>query len=147
MQRRRARTAEGPSPAGMTTFIQRLFNVRRDELLPVLLSALLFFCVLTALMLLRPAREALGMQRGIEAVRWLFVGTALATLLVNPLFGLLVSRLRRMAFIALVYGFFAVSLLLLHLLMVVAPGAAAVSSGQLFCGWVCGFHVFSRFVF
>lgn len=147
MQRRRARTAEGPSPAGMTTFIQRLFNVRRDELLPVLLSALLFFCVLTALMLLRPAREALGMQRGIEAVRWLFVGTALATLLVNPLFGLLVSRLRRMAFIALVYGFFAVSLLLLHLLMVLAPEAVGVTSGQLFYVWFSVFNLFSTMVF
>lgn len=147
MQRRRARTAEGPSPAGMTTFIQRLFNVRRDELLPVLLSALLFFCVLTALMLLRPAREALGMQWGIEAVRWLFVGTALATLLVNPLFGLLVSRLRRMAFIALVYGFFAVSLLLLHLLMVLAPEAVGVTSGQLFYVWFSVFNLFSTMVF
>src|SRR5690606_29185759 len=147
MQRRRARTAEGPSPAGMTTFIQRLFNVRRDELLPVLLSALLFFCVLTALMLLRPAREALGMQRGIEAVRWLFVGTALATLLVNPLFGLLVSRLRRMAFIALVYGFFAVSLLLRHLLMVLAPEAVGVTSGQLFYVWFSVFNLFSTMVF
>lgn len=131
----------------MTTFIQRLFNVRRDELLPVLLSALLFFCVLTALMLLRPAREALGMQRGIEAVRWLFVGTALATLLVNPLFGLLVSRLRRMAFIALVYGFFAVSLLLLHLLMVLAPEAVGVTSGQLFYVWFSVFNLFSTMVF
>lgn len=131
----------------MAAFFQRLFNVRRDELLPVLLSALLFFCVLTALMLLRPAREALGMQRGIEAVRWLFVGTALVTLLVNPLFGLLVSRLRRMTFIALVYGFFAVSLLVFHLVMVLAPEAIGVTSGQVFYIWFSVFNLFSTMVF
>lgn len=131
----------------MPGFFQRLFNVRRDELLPVLLSALLFFCLLTALMLLRPAREALGMQRGIEAVRWLFVGTALATLLVNPLFGLLVSRLRRMTFIATIYGFFALSLLVFHLLMVQAPEAIGVTSGQVFYIWFSVFNLFSTMVF
>lgn len=131
----------------MTGFFHRLFNVRRDELLPVLLSALLFFCVLTALMLLRPAREALGMQRGIETVRWLFVGTALVTLMVNPLFGLLVSRLRRMAFIALVYGFFAVSLLIFYLMMMLAPEAIGVTSGQLFYVWFSVFNLFSTMVF
>lgn len=47
------------------TFWQRLLNIRRDEWTPVLLSALFFFCVLTALMVLRPAREALGMQRAL----------------------------------------------------------------------------------
>src|SRR5690606_17884856 len=87
-----------------------LFNVRREDLMPVLLSGAFFFCVLTALMLLRPARDALGMQRGIEAVRWLFVGTALVTLIANPVFGWLVSRFRRLQFIGLTYLFFAASL-------------------------------------
>lgn len=66
--------------------LRRLFNVRREEVLPVALAALFFFCVLTALMVLRPARDALGMQRGIDAVRWLFVGTALVTLAALILF-------------------------------------------------------------
>jgi len=85
--------------------------MRREEVGPVLVSGLFFFCVLTALMVLRPAREALGMQRGIEAIRWLFVGTVVLTLLVNPLFGLLVSRFRRLAFIGATYLFFALGLL------------------------------------
>ena len=63
--------------------------------LPVLVAGLFFFCLLTALMMLRPARDALGMERGIDSIRWLFVGTALVTLLVNPVFGWLVSRLTR----------------------------------------------------
>ena len=85
----------------MTRALRHHFsNIRRDELAPVVAAALFFFCVLTALMILRPAREALGMQRGMDAIRWLFVGTVLLTLLVNPVFGWLVSRLRRMTFVA-----------------------------------------------
>ncbi|NLB58476.1 MAG: MFS transporter, partial [Gammaproteobacteria bacterium] len=61
-----------------------MFNLRRDEVAPVLLAGLFFFCILTALMLLRPARDALGMQSGIDGVRWLFIGTAVVTLAVNP---------------------------------------------------------------
>jgi ATP:ADP antiporter, AAA family len=105
----------------LTALIQRVFNVRRDELAAVLAAAVFFFCVLTALMVLRPAREALGMQRGIEAVRWLFMGTAIVTLLVNPVFGWLVSRFRRLRFITVTYLFFALSLVAFYFLLMSAP--------------------------
>jgi ATP:ADP antiporter, AAA family len=131
----------------MNTALQRLFNVRRDELAPVLLAALFFFCVLTALMVLRPARDALGMQRGIEAVRWLFIGTALVTLLVNPVFGWLVSRFRRLHFIAATYLFFAASLLGFFLLLSVAPEAIGVTSGQVFYVWFSVFNLFATMLF
>jgi ATP:ADP antiporter, AAA family len=131
----------------MTTLLQRLFNVRRDELAPVLLATLFFFCVLTALMVLRPARDALGMQRGIEAVRWLFIGTALVTLMVNPVFGWLVSRFRRLHFIAATYLFFAGSLLAFFLLLSVAPEAIGVTSGQVFYVWFSVFNLFATMLF
>ena len=85
----------------MRRHVADLFNLRRGELAPALVAGLFFFCVLTALMLLRPARDALGMERGIDSVRWLFIGTALVTLAVNPAFGWVVSRFRRMQFIAI----------------------------------------------
>jgi ATP:ADP antiporter, AAA family len=131
----------------MGTLLQRLFNVRRDELAPVLLAALFFFCVLTALMVLRPARDALGMQRGIEAVRWLFMGTALVTLMVNPVFGWLVSRFRRLHFIAATYLFFAGSLLAFFLLLTVAPEAVGMTSGQVFYVWFSVFNLFATMLF
>lgn len=115
--------------------------------MPVLTAVLFFFCVLTALMVLRPAREALGMQRGIETVRWLFMGTALVTLLVNPLFGLLVSRFRRLQFITATYAFFALSLLGFYLLLVLAPTAVGVTSGQVFYVWFSVFNLFITMVF
>jgi ATP:ADP antiporter, AAA family len=131
----------------MTSFLQQITNVRRDEVAPVLAAAFYFFCVLTALMVLRPAREALGMQRGIETVRWLFTGTAVVTLLVNPVFGLLVSRFRRMVFITTTYLFFAASLLVFYGLLVLTPGAIGVTSGQVFYVWFSVFNVFITMVF
>lgn len=124
-----------------------LFNVRRDEVAPVVLAAVFFFCVLTALMVLRPARDALGMQRGIDSVRWLFIGTALVTLLVNPLFGWLVSRLRRMQFIAATYIFFAFSLVCFYGLLVMAPTAVGMTSGQVFYVWFSVFNLFATMLF
>ena len=124
-----------------------LFDVRREEVAPVLIAALFFFCVLTALMLLRPARDALGMQRGIEGIRWLFIGTAVATLAVNPLFGWLVSRLRRLQFIALTYGFFVLCLVGFWALLMFAPAAVGAGSGQVFYVWFSVFNLFATMVF
>ena len=131
----------------MKAILQRVFNVRREELVPVLLAALFFFCILTALMLLRPARDALGMQRGIETVRWLFMGTAVVTLLVNPVFGWLVSRFRRLHFISATYAFFALSLVGFHALLVYAPDAVGETSGQVFYVWFSVFNLFVTMVF
>lgn len=136
-----------PKESGLQARVIGLFNVRREELVPVLLSAAFFFSVLTALMLLRPARDALGMQRGIEAVRWLFIGTALVTLLANPAFGWLVSRFRRIQFIGLTYVFFALSLVGFFLLLVLAPTAVGVTSGQVFYVWFSVFNLFATMLF
>ena len=110
-------------------------------------SGLAFFFILTALMVLRPAREALGMQRGIEAIRWLFVGTAVVTLAVNPVFGLLVSRFRRLVFINATYLFFAASLLVFYSLLVMAPTAIGETSGMVFFVWFSVFNLFATMVF
>lgn len=124
-----------------------LFNLRRGELAPAIVAGLFFFCVLAALMLLRPARDALGMERGIDSVRWLFIGTALVTLAVNPVFGWLVSRLRRLQFIAVTYVFFALSLAGFWALLVFAPEAVGTRSGQVFYVWFSVFNLFATMVF
>jgi AAA family ATP:ADP antiporter len=102
----------------MRSFLQTFTNIRRHEVLPALVAGVFFFCVLTALMVVRPAREALGMQRGIEAIRWLFYITVAVTFAVNPVFGLLVSKFRRMVFISMTYLFFAIGLIIFYCLLV-----------------------------
>ena len=101
----------------------------------MLVAALFFFCILTALMMLRPERDPLGMERGIDSIRWLFIGTAVVTLTVNPVFGWLGGRFKRLHFISATYGFFALSLVGFWGLLVFAPGAVGARSGQVF--YVC----------
>ncbi|GAA5231909.1 MFS transporter [Verticiella sediminum] len=127
--------------------LARLVDLRRGEAWPVACSVGFFFCVLTSLMMLRPAREALGMQSGLDAVRWLFVGTAVATLLLNPVFGWLVSRHARMRVLVATYGFFALSLLGFFALLVGAPEAVGRVSGQVFYVWFSVFNLFATMAF
>ena len=110
-------------------------------------AGLFFFCVLTALMVVRPAREALGMQRGIEAIRWLFIGTVIVTLAVNPLFGLLVARFRRLVFINATYLFFAFGLAAFYALLVLAPASVGEHTGQVFYVWFSVFNLFATMLF
>lgn len=131
----------------MSNPFAKLFNIHRDEIIPVMLAVFFFFCVLTALMVLRPAREALGIQGGIDTVRWLFIGTAVITLLVNPVFGLLVSRLRRLTFITTTYAFFGISLMTFYLVMTQAPSVIGVTTGQIFYVWFSVFNLFITMVF
>ena len=131
----------------VSTLVQRFSNIRREEAGPTLVAAFFFFCVLTALMVVRPAREALGMQRGIEAIRWLFIGTVIVTLAVNPIFAWLVSRCRRLVFIAVTYLFFAAGLLGFYALLVFAPAAVGSRTGQVFYVWFSVFNLFATMLF
>jgi AAA family ATP:ADP antiporter len=131
----------------MTALFQRFFQVRRGEGAAVFASALAFFFILTALQVIRPARDALGMRRGIDAIRWLFIGTAVVTLAVNPVFSMLVSRYRRIVFITATYLFFALSLIGFYHLVVSAPSAIGEASGMVFFVWFSVFNLFSTMVF
>jgi ATP:ADP antiporter, AAA family len=127
--------------------VQRLLNVRREEVASLLAATFYFACVLTSLMVLRPARDALGMESGLDAIRWLFIGTALVTLAVNPMFGWLVSRFRRMVFITTTYLFFAGSLVAFYMLITLTPQAVGQTSGRVFYVWYSVFNLFSTMVF
>lgn len=131
----------------MTHVLKRYFNVRPAELGPILMAALYFFFILTTLMILRPARDALGMQAGIDAIRWLFMGTLLATLAVNPLFGWLVSRFRRLTFITVTYAFFGLNLLIFASLLLFAGDSVGIISGNIFYVWMSVFNLFLTMIF
>lgn len=134
-------------PRSMTSLLQTFTNIKRKELLATFVAGLFFFFILSALMVVRPAREALGMQRGIEAIRWLFMATLLVTLLVNPLFSLLVSRFRRLVFITATYSFFSLGLLFFYGLLTLTPAHIGAVSGQVFYVWFSVFNLFATMLF
>lgn len=95
----------------MTDWAARLLNFRRGELRLALLSALFYFCVLSGYFFLRPVRDAMGVARGMDELRWLFVVTTFSSLALVLLFGGAVSRMDRRKFIPVGYGFVVVCLL------------------------------------
>lgn len=86
-------------------------EIRANERRSVLTAGLLLFILLTGLMMLQPVREALGLTRGIENVRRLFLVTVASTLLLAPLFGWLVGRVPRRILLAVSFRLCAVILL------------------------------------
>lgn len=89
----------------MAGWMARTLNFRDGESRPALLSALLFFCVLCGYFFLRPVREAMGVSRGMDELRWLFVVTSLASLAAVLAFGGAVSRVDRRRALPIGYGF------------------------------------------
>jgi AAA family ATP:ADP antiporter len=95
----------------VTNLAARLLNFRRGELPLALLSALFYFCVLCGYFFLRPVREAMGVSRGMDDLRWLFIGSSIASLVAVLLFGGVVSRFDRRRFIPIAYLFVIVCLI------------------------------------
>lgn len=94
----------------MKRLISRLVTVEEGEWRATLLAFVFFFFVLASYFILRSIRDAVGVAAGTAKLPWLFTGTLLATLAVNPLFGTIVSRLPVRRFIPIVYRIFGVLL-------------------------------------
>ena len=86
-------------------WIARSLNFKRGELPLGVLAALFYFLVLCGYFFLRPVREAMGVSRGMDNLRWLFVVTSISSLIVVLMFGGVVSRLDRRRFIPIGYFF------------------------------------------
>lgn len=102
---------------------------------------------MTSYYVLRPIRDAMGVEGGVENLPWLFTGTLVAMIAINPLFGLLVRRLSAQVFIPLVYVFFILNLLGFGLLLGVTEGAARIWAGRAFFIWTSVFNLFVVSVF
>lgn len=75
------------------------------------LPFLTFFCVLCGYFVVRPVRDEIGARAGIENLSWLFTATFVATLLLVPLFGWIVSRAPRRIIATATYALCTVLLL------------------------------------
>lgn len=99
-----------------------------------------FFFLLTAYYLLRPVRDALGSTQNLQL---LFTGTFVSMLLLQPLYGALVSRYPRRVFLPLVYALFIACLVFFHW----AFGQPFAWRSGAFFIWVAVFNLFAVSVF
>ena len=127
--------------------LKRFIDVRPVEMRALGWSWLYIFCVLSSYYILRPIRDEMGVAGGVENLQWLFTGTLLGMIVVNPPFAALVAKLPRVRFIALTYRFFIVNLLIFILLFHMATVAQHVWVGRVFFIWTSVFNLFVVSVF
>ena len=127
-------------------------------------SFLYFFCLLSGYYVLRPVREAMAASADLETVfpplliswfashgialkdfvlQFLFTCVFLIMLVLQPVYGWLVSRFPRRVFLPVVYGFFIVTLLGFYALF----DSGVPGRGMAFFLWVMVFNLFAVAVF
>lgn len=103
---------------------------------------------MTAYYVLRPIRDTVGIQGGnTDNLPWLFTGTLLAMIALNPLFAWLVRRLPARIFVPVVYLFFISNLLVLGFLLSTTTGETHLLVGYAFFIWLSVFNLFVVSVF
>ncbi|WP_126967582.1 NTP/NDP exchange transporter [Xanthomonas arboricola] len=131
---------------------------------PLAWAFLYFFCLLSGYYVLRPVREAMSASADVEAIfptgmtaffaahgvplkdftlQVLFTCTFLIMVLLQPVYGALVSRYPRRVFLPAVYGFFIATLLLFYVLF----DSGVPGRGMAFFLWVTVFNLFAVAVF
>jgi AAA family ATP:ADP antiporter len=139
--------------------IARVLNIKKEELPLALLSALFFFCVLCGYYFLRPVRDAMGVARGMDDLRWLFVGTSVVSLGIVLAFGGVVARTNRRRFIPVAYLFVILCLFVFSGMLIAdaAAGGGLIGTdaetsvaryvGYVFFVWLSAINLFVTSVF
>ena len=125
--------------------LRRFVPIRSEEVTATLWSFSYFFCLLCGYYLLRPVRDEMGIQGGVENLAHLFTGTFIIMLATVPLFGWASSRFPRARLLPIVYLFFIVNLAIFYVLM--QAGVAPAIVARAFFIWVSVFNLFVVSVF
>jgi AAA family ATP:ADP antiporter len=125
--------------------IPQWLDVRPTERAALLLGFAFHFCVLASYYLVRPLRDALGLEGGADKLQWLFTATFVVMLLMVPVFGALASRLPATRFVPLIYRVIALSMLVFGLL--IANHVAPVMVGRVFFVWISIYNLFIVSIF
>ena len=147
-------------PAGRAARFRAAFA----ESPPLLWSFLYFFCLLSGYYVLRPVREAMAASSDVEAVfppsliaffadrgvalgeftlQFIFTAVFVIMLLLQPVYGWLVSRFARRVFLPVIYGFFIATLLGFYAMF----DSGMAGRGLAFILWITVFNLFAVAVF
>ena len=91
-----------------------ILGLEPHEYRAVALSFAYFFCILSSYYMLRPVREAMGVESGVQTIPYLFTTTFFVMLVVSPVFGWIASRFARQIFLPWVYLFFVANIFIFY---------------------------------
>ena len=126
-------------------WVRRAIPATSEERAAALWSFAYFFALLAGYYVLRPLRDQMGIAGGVRNLPWLFTATFVTLLVAQPLYGVLVAKLPRARFIAVVYHFFVANVAVFWLLLTL--GVAEVVVARVFFVWVSVFNLFAVAVF
>ncbi|MDH3637022.1 MAG: MFS transporter [Gammaproteobacteria bacterium] len=125
--------------------LYKIMNIRRGEFAALGWAFGYFFCVLSSYYILRPIRDEMGIQGGVENLQWLFTATFIVMLMAVPLFGTAVARLPRDRLIPAVYLFFIVTIYLFFVFLHFEVGMSWAA--RAFFVWISVFNLFVVSIF
>jgi len=127
--------------------LNKIVDVKPDEIRALWLAFVFNFVVLGSYYVVRPIRDNIGAEGGLENLPWMYTGTLVAMLIANALFSAIVARMSRRKFIPIAYRFFIANLILFYLLMRTSSAAQNIWVGRAFFVWVSVFNLFVVTVF
>lgn len=125
--------------------IQSLTNAESEEVMPLTWAFLYFFFLLCGYYILRPVRDEMAIEGGVQHLPWMMTGTFATLLVATPLFGYLSARVSRYRLLLTVYQFFAANLVGFFVLLMshITPEWVA----RVFFVWLSVFNLFVVSVF
>jgi AAA family ATP:ADP antiporter len=138
---------EGNSGGMFVRLLRTVIDVKPAEARALAWSWLYFFSILSSYYVIRPIRDEIGAAGGIENLPWLFTGTLIGMLVVNPPYAALVAWLPPIRFISWTYRFFMANLVVFLILLETTTGQANVWTGRAFYIWGAIFNLFVVSVF
>ena len=129
----------------MRDFIYKLLSLKEGEFKILALSCGFIFMLFSSYAILRPMRDALGLEGGQEELKWLFLATFIACILASLLLMWLSTNIKRRFYTDCVFVFFALNLLVFYALMqVFAPHTPEfIWLSRVFYVWISVFNLFA----
>jgi AAA family ATP:ADP antiporter len=125
--------------------MRAVLRARPGEEQAVGLAFAYFFMLMCAYYLLRPLRDALPANTGLNNLAWLYTATFAVMVLLTPLFGGLASRVRKQVLLPVAYLFFASNLLVFYVWFKFDPNSKPLSVA--FYVWLSVFNMFVVSIF
>jgi AAA family ATP:ADP antiporter len=132
----------------MKKLFAKIADVKPDEIRALLQAFVFNFVVLGGYYVIRPIRDEIGADRGVENLPWMYTGTLIGMLVANTLYATIVARMSRRRFIPIAYRFAILNLLVFFLLMRWMPAAQERAIlAPIFFIWVSVFNLFATTMF
>jgi ATP:ADP antiporter, AAA family len=132
----------------MRKLFTKIVDVKANEIHALLLAFVFNFVVLGGYYVIRPIRDEIGADRGVENLPWMYTGTLTGMLIANALYAAIVTRMSRRRFIPVAYRFAIANLFVFFVLMRWMPAAQERTIlAPIFFIWVSVFNLFATTMF